>query len=147
MVKNLAAMQETWVWSLCWEDPLERGMATHSSILAWKIPWTEKPSGLQSMWWQSLGHNWAINTFTLSLIVKLITLCSKNVIGMWFVFGNLLRCALLYFLFIYFLPHHLACGILILCPGITTDPPAVEAQINNLWIAREVPWLISVPVS
>ena len=41
----------------------------------------------------------------------------------------------------------MACGILILCPGITTDPPAVEAQINNLWIAREVLWLISVPVS
>ena len=48
-VKNLPAMQETWVQSLDWEDPLERGMATHSSILAWEIPWTEKPGGLQSM--------------------------------------------------------------------------------------------------
>ena len=48
-VKNLPAMWETWVRSLDWEDPLEKGMATHSSILAWRIPWTEKPGGLQSM--------------------------------------------------------------------------------------------------
>ena len=45
-VKNLPAMQETWVPSLDWEDPLEEGMATHSSILAWRISWTEEPSGL-----------------------------------------------------------------------------------------------------
>ena len=48
MVKNLPAVQEMWVRSLDWEDPLEEGMATHSSILAWKIPWTEEPGGLQS---------------------------------------------------------------------------------------------------
>ena len=47
-MKNLPAMQETWVWSLGWEDPLEKEMATHSSILAWRIPWTEEPSSLQS---------------------------------------------------------------------------------------------------
>ena len=47
MVKNLPAMQRTWVQSLGWEDPLEKGMATHSSILAWGIPWTEEPGGLQ----------------------------------------------------------------------------------------------------
>ena len=47
MVKNLAAKQETWVQSLGQEDPLEEGMATHSSILAWRIPWTEEPGGLQ----------------------------------------------------------------------------------------------------
>ena len=46
MVKNLPAMQETWVWSLGWEDPLEKRMATHSSVLAWRIPWTEEPGGL-----------------------------------------------------------------------------------------------------
>ena len=45
----LQEMQETWVWSLGWEDPLEQGMATHSSTLAWEIPWTEEPGGLQSM--------------------------------------------------------------------------------------------------
>ena len=49
MVKNLPAMLETQVRSLGWEDPLEEGMATHSSILAWRIPWTEEPGGLQSM--------------------------------------------------------------------------------------------------
>ena len=48
MVKNLLAMQETWVRSLGQEDPLEKGMATHSSILTWRIPWTEGPGGLQS---------------------------------------------------------------------------------------------------
>ena len=48
-VKNLPAMEETWVRSLGWEDPLEKGMVTHSSILAWRIPWTEEPGGLQSM--------------------------------------------------------------------------------------------------
>ena len=49
MVKNLPAMQETWVQSLGWEDPLEKGMATQSSILAWRILWTEGPGRLQSM--------------------------------------------------------------------------------------------------
>ena len=48
MIKNLPAMRETQVWSLGWEDPLEDGMATHSSILAWRIPWTEETGGLQS---------------------------------------------------------------------------------------------------
>ena len=49
MVKNLPARQETLVWSLSWEDALEKEMATHSSILAWEIPWTEEPGKLQSM--------------------------------------------------------------------------------------------------
>ena len=49
MVKNLPAVQETQVQPLGWEDPLEKGMATHSSILAWRIPWTEEPGGLQCM--------------------------------------------------------------------------------------------------
>ena len=57
MVKNLPAMQETRFRSLGWEDPLEKGMATHSSILAWRIPWTEKPGGLQSMELQNIRHN------------------------------------------------------------------------------------------
>ena len=57
MVKNLPAMQETWVQSLGLEDPLEKGMETHSSILAWKILWTGEPEGLQSMGSQRVGHN------------------------------------------------------------------------------------------
>ena len=52
MLKNLSTIQETWVQSLGWEDLLENSMATHSSILAWRIPWTEEPGGLQSM-----GHD------------------------------------------------------------------------------------------
>ena len=55
----MPAMQETWVWSLGQEDPLEKEMATHSSTLAWKIPWTEKPGRLQSMASQRVGHDWA----------------------------------------------------------------------------------------
>ena len=57
MVKNLLAIQETWVRSLGWGDPLEKRMTTHSSILAWRIPWTEKPGRLQSMVLQRVGHN------------------------------------------------------------------------------------------
>ena len=57
MVKNLPAMQETWVQSLGREDPLEKGMATHSSILALRIPWTEKPGRLQSMGSQRVEHD------------------------------------------------------------------------------------------
>ena len=52
-------MQESWVLFLAQEDPLEKGIATHSSILAWKIPWTEEPGGLQSIRWQRVGHNLA----------------------------------------------------------------------------------------
>ena len=60
MVKNLPAiqeLQETGVQSLGWEDPLEEGMATHSSILAWEIPWTEEPGGLQSIGLQRVRHD------------------------------------------------------------------------------------------
>ena len=57
MVKNLPVMQETWVQSLGWEDPLEKGMATHSSILAWRILWTEEPGGLQSMGSQGVRYD------------------------------------------------------------------------------------------
>ena len=62
MVKNLPATQELQVWSLSWEDPLEKGMATDSSILAWRIPWTEEPGGLWSMGLQRVKHDWATNT-------------------------------------------------------------------------------------
>ena len=57
MVKNLPVMQETWVQSLGQKDPLEKGMATHSSILAWRIPWTEEPGGPQFMGLQKVGHD------------------------------------------------------------------------------------------
>ena len=57
MVKNLPAMQETWVRSLGWEDPLEEGMATQLSTFAWRMPWTEEPGGLQSIGSHKVGHN------------------------------------------------------------------------------------------
>ena len=57
MIKNLPAMQEIWVRSPGWEEPLEKGMATHSSIPAWRIPWTEEPGGLQSMGSEGVRHD------------------------------------------------------------------------------------------
>ena len=60
IIKNLPVMWETWVRSLGWENPLEKGMATHSSILAWRIPQTEVPGGLQPMGLQRVGHDWLL---------------------------------------------------------------------------------------
>ena len=57
MVKNLPAMQETWIQSLVLEDPLEKEIASHSRILAWRIPWIEEPGGLQSMGSHRVGHD------------------------------------------------------------------------------------------
>ena len=67
MVRHPPTMQETWVQPLGREDPLEKEMATHSSILAWKIPWTEKPGGLQSVGSQRVGHDF---TFTFTYVPK-----------------------------------------------------------------------------
>ena len=64
MVKNLPAMQETQVQSLDWEDALEKGMVTHSNILAWRIPWTDKPGRLQSTELQRVGRDRVTNTIT-----------------------------------------------------------------------------------
>ena len=76
MVKNSPAMQETWVRSLVWEDLLEKGMATHFSILACRIPRTEEPGRLQSMGLQRIGRNWAI--FTSFHLVNLIGAISQH---------------------------------------------------------------------
>ena len=64
MVKNLPAMRETWVWSLGRENSLEKRMATHFCILAWRTPWIEEPGGLQSKRSQRVRYNWATNTHT-----------------------------------------------------------------------------------
>ena len=64
LVKNPPTMLETWVRSLGWEDPLEKEMATHSSVLAWRIPRTEKSGGLQFLGFQRVGHDWVTDTFT-----------------------------------------------------------------------------------
>ena len=63
LVKNLSVIQKTRVLSLDREDPLEKGMTTYSSILTWRIPWTEEPSGLQYMGLQRVRHDWVIHTF------------------------------------------------------------------------------------
>ena len=70
VVMNIPAMKETWIWSLDWEDPLEKGMAPHSSILAWKIPWTEGPDGY-SPWIARARYDWATNMHTCKNFAKL----------------------------------------------------------------------------
>ena len=57
MVKNMPASWDTWIQSLDWKDPLEKGMATHSNILAWRTPWIEEPGGLQTMGSQRVGYD------------------------------------------------------------------------------------------
>ena len=79
LVKNLPAMWETWIWSLCWEDPLEKGKVTHSIILAWKILWTAQSMGLQRAW-----HNWV--TFSLTFLMKQAEFRTKCRIQNLFVF-------------------------------------------------------------
>ena len=75
LVKNPPAMWETWVRFLDWEDPLEKEMATHSSILAWRIPWREEPGGLQSMGSQRVRHNSVTFTFQSYIITVETTRC------------------------------------------------------------------------
>ena len=82
-LKRLPSMQETWVWSLGREDPLEKEMATHSSILAWRIPWMEEPGGLQSTGSQRVGHDWAT-----SLSVSLMCTCQSHPPSLCFVCGG-----------------------------------------------------------
>ena len=80
MVKNPPTMQETRVQSLGQEDLLEKEMTTRSGILAWRIPWIEKPGGLWSMGSQRVGHDWTINTLTFKLeIITLSTVDSLRV--------------------------------------------------------------------
>ena len=79
MVENQPKMQETWVWSQGWEDPLEKEMATHSSILAWKISRTEKPGRLQSIGSQSQTRR-VTNTHTRSLLIKFILPWAESIL-------------------------------------------------------------------
>ena len=84
MVKNPPAMWETWVWFLDWED-LEKRMATHSSILAWEISWTEEPGSLRSMGSQRAGHDWTTNIFifTFKLLLSSPGYPSKRIFRNW----------------------------------------------------------------
>ena len=83
MVKNPPAMWETWVWSLGWEDLLEKGTPVfwrelHSSILAWRIPWSKEPGRLESMG-SRVGHNWATSTFSATYTQEITYICSPKV--------------------------------------------------------------------
>ena len=85
MVENPPAVRETWVRSLGWGDLLEAGMATNSSILAWRIPWTEEPGGLQSMGFQRVRHNWVIKHTHICKLVGVtqhIKLKNKNYVNL-----------------------------------------------------------------
>ena len=73
LVKNLPAMWKTWIWFLGWEDPLKKGMGTHFSNLAWRIPWTEEPGRVQSMGSRRVSKDWATFTFT-KLIINVMYL-------------------------------------------------------------------------
>ena len=79
-LKRLPGMRETRVWSLGWEDPLEKEMATHSSILAWRIPWREEPGRLQPMGSQRVGHHWAASLSPSNLSFA-INLCFSEALG------------------------------------------------------------------
>ena len=68
-------MQETQVWSLVWDDPMEKDMATHSSSFAWRIPWTEEHGGLQSTGLQRVGHDWVTNTHTWVYSLVFVHMC------------------------------------------------------------------------
>ena len=85
-VKGMPALQETWetrVWSLSWEDPLEEEMATHSSILAWKIPWTEEPGGLQSKVSQRVKHDWVTKHTHTQIYVIVCLYIHKYIFVSW----------------------------------------------------------------
>ena len=122
MVKCLPTMWETWVQSLGWEDPLEKEMATHSSTIAWKIPWTERPGRLQSMGSQRVGNDWETPLhfwpsfnfpvlvlkdllLLLSLELKVYISCKMD----WILMPTIHFSFELYLFFLYFFkPHHSA---------------------------------------
>ena len=84
MVKNPPAMQVTWVWSLGWEDPLEKGTATYSSIHAWRIPWIEEPGRIRCMGSQRVRHDWVIFTSPINKVYQAETyktVCCESVIS------------------------------------------------------------------
>ena len=118
LVKNLPEMPETRVQSLEWEDSLEKGISNHSSILVWRIPWTEKPCRLQLM-----GSQRVDTTKWLTLYMTLTILYLKFFWFVWFCFFD----------------GATALRILVPWPEIESVSPAVEVQSLNHWTAREVP--------
>ena len=96
MVKKLPTMRETWLWSLSREDLLEKGLATHSSILAWRIPWTEEPGGLQTVGSQRVRYDWGTNSFSFTRFHWDRQSMKLDVSG-WIVYENSLYCSCHFF--------------------------------------------------
>ena len=92
--KNLSAMQKTWFWSLGQEDPLEKGMATHSNILVWRIPWIEKPVGSTGS--QRVGQDWVTNTFTFFITHILYSIYESccSVVQSWLTVWDPMDCSM-----------------------------------------------------
>ena len=114
MAKHLLIVWETWVWSLGQEDPLEKEMAIHSSILAWKIPWMEEPGGLQSMGSQRVRHDW-VTSLSLIYIVS-IPYNTKGMRLLMYYERSPLAFILVFFLFVYYL------SLLLFSSNMSTDP-------------------------
>ena len=91
MVKNLPSVQETWVRSLGQEDSLEKGMATHSGILAWKIQRTEEPGELKSMGAQRVGHDWVTDTFTFTLLTHYSNIFGEKITFLYWLCEDKMR--------------------------------------------------------
>ena len=145
-LKRLPGMQETWVRSLGREDPLEKEMATHSSTLAWRIPWTEEPGGLQSTGSQRVGHDWTTSlTHSLMHLYSVpLNLCfsiwkhmqkqkiTKMLVHLGYI--DLVPCDTVTQLRTIIFCHttHTTCGILVLLPGIQPAPLALEVPNPRL---------------
>ena len=117
-IKHLPAVQETWVWSLGWEDSLEKEMAPHSSILAWRIPWIEEPGRLQSTGSQRVGHDWATSLSLSNTYLESLNYKAKNRNG-------ILGASLLVQKSVFFLPRmcrKLLQSCLTLCEPVAPSP-------------------------
>ena len=118
-LKHLPGMLETWVRSLGWEDPLEKEMATHSSILAWRIPWREEPGGVQSMGSQRVRHDCII----LSLTFQCINIC-------WLSFSYLFFCTC----------ESVTHSLKVATEIVATDPLEKEMVTHSGTLAWKIPW-------
>ena len=154
MVKNLPAVQETRVWSLGGEDPLKKETTTHSSIVAWRIPWIDEPGGLQSMGSQRISHSWVTNTSTyvyIECVFVYVCVVPSNYlcftffkdffmwITFWMSLKSLLNLLQHCFCFTFWFWGQEACGLLAPQPGIEHATPALEMQSLNHWTTGEVP--------
>ena len=153
-LKNLPAMQEIWVRSLGWEDPLEKGMATHSSICAWRIPWTEEPGGLQSTGFHRAGHEWSnLAWMHTTLIVNHLDLLlwryfehfiprvtgENPLIKIFLYIHSYFQSELLFFTFLFLFVSLTTLWSMRDLSSLTRDwtmPPSVEAQSFDHWATR-----------